>query len=101
MTPDEDIIYLVAFLSSALPNSTGKDSLDHIVGQNRKVMEFCSTMVPAIKQYLPHYSTREEWQNHYGHKWEAFVRRKMEYDPLKILAPGQRIFQKHGILDDK
>ncbi|KAL0425673.1 UNVERIFIED_CONTAM: Cytokinin dehydrogenase 6 [Sesamum radiatum] len=36
----------------------------------------------------------EEWRSHYGPRWEVFVQRKSAYDPLAILAPGQRIFQK-------
>ncbi|GKU92233.1 hypothetical protein SLEP1_g5990 [Rubroshorea leprosula] len=92
--PDEDIFYLVAFLSSAVPSSTGTDGLDHILTQNKKILEFCEVGSLGVKQYLPHYTTEEEWQAHFGPRWEVFVQRKSTYDPLAILAPGQRIFQK-------
>ncbi|XP_022766626.1 cytokinin dehydrogenase 1 isoform X1 [Durio zibethinus] len=94
VTPEEDIIYMVAFLSSALPSSTGTDGLEHIITQNQRILDFCAKAQLGAKQYLPHYSTQEEWQVHFGPQWETFVQRKSAYDPLAILAPGQRIFQK-------
>ncbi|KAH7557263.1 hypothetical protein JRO89_XS11G0091200 [Xanthoceras sorbifolium] len=94
VTPDEDIFYLVAFLSSAVPSSTGRDGLEHIVSQNQRILNFCATAGLGIKQYLPHYHTKEEWRDHFGPHWELFVKRKSTYDPLAILAPGQRIFHK-------
>lgn len=96
--PDEDIFYLVAFLSQANPLSTGKDGLQHILSQNKRIMDFCKESHFGVKQYLPHYPTQDEWRAHFGQQWETFQRRKMAYDPLSILAPGQRIFQK-GISD--
>ncbi|XP_010090224.2 cytokinin dehydrogenase 1 isoform X2 [Morus notabilis] len=94
VTPDEDIVYLVAFLSSATPFSTGKDGLENILTQNKRILEYCAEARLGTKQYLPHYSTQEEWRAHFGPKWKAFQQRKLAYDPLAILAPGQRIFQK-------
>ncbi|GAB4851648.1 Cytokinin dehydrogenase 1 [Ancistrocladus abbreviatus] len=92
--PEEDVFYLVAFLPSALPASTGPDGLEHILTQNERVLNFCQQAHLGVKQYLPHYGTRKEWQAHFGRKWEIFARRKLTYDPLAILAPGQKIFQK-------
>ncbi|KAF8398322.1 hypothetical protein HHK36_017249 [Tetracentron sinense] len=94
VTPGEEIFYLVAFLSSALPSSTGTNGLEHILTQNKRILDFCRTARLGMKQYLPHYTTQEEWRAHFGSRWEAFVQRKSTYDPLAILAPGQRIFQK-------
>ncbi|KAH6817715.1 cytokinin oxidase/dehydrogenase 1 [Perilla frutescens var. frutescens] len=94
ITPEEDVFYLVAFLSSAIPSSTGKDGLEHILSQNRKILSFSQRPNLGIKQYLPHYSTEEEWKVHFGAHWEVFCRRKLSYDPLAILAPGQRIFRR-------
>nr|KAJ0225049.1 hypothetical protein LSAT_V11C100039310 [Lactuca sativa] len=97
--PDEDIFYLVAFLSQANPLSTkGKDSLQHLLSQNKKILDFCKEAHLGVKQYLPHFHTQDEWRAHFGQTWETFQRRKMAYDPLAILAPGHRIFQK-GIFD--
>ncbi|EEF27923.1 gulonolactone oxidase, putative [Ricinus communis] len=94
ITPEEDIFYLVGFLSSAVPSSTGKDSLPHILARNKRILDFCSKANLGVKQYLPHYSSQEEWQAHFGPQWEVFVQRKSTYDPLAILAPGQRIFKR-------
>ncbi|KAF8006973.1 hypothetical protein BT93_K1080 [Corymbia citriodora subsp. variegata] len=94
VTPDEDIFYMVAFLPSAVPSDSGMESLEHILAQNERIKSLCSTKLPGVKQYLSHYSTQEEWQTHFGPRWEVFVQRKLEYDPLAILAPGQRIFQR-------
>ncbi|KAF5821297.1 putative cytokinin dehydrogenase [Helianthus annuus] len=94
VTPKENVFYLVAFLSSAMPSSTGTDSLENILSQNKRILQVCETANLETKQYLPHYNTQEEWKKHFGSQWEVFVRRKFRYDPLAILTPGQRIFQK-------
>ncbi|XP_074364996.1 cytokinin dehydrogenase 9-like [Apium graveolens] len=94
VTPQEDLFYLVAFLSSAVPHSTGSDGLKHILTQNRRILDFCDSAHLGVKQYLPHYDTQEEWKSHFGTKWEIFRKRKYTYDPLAILSPGQKIFQK-------
>ncbi|XVF75736.1 hypothetical protein PTKIN_Ptkin13bG0210900 [Pterospermum kingtungense] len=94
VTPEEDIMYLVAFLSSALPSSTGTDGLEHIMTQNQRILDFCANAQLGAKQYLPHYSSQNEWEAHFGPQWETFVQRKSAYDPFAILAPGHRIFQK-------
>ncbi|XP_047315608.1 cytokinin dehydrogenase 6-like [Impatiens glandulifera] len=92
--PEENVFYLVAFLSSAVPHSTGNDGLQHILSQNKRILSFCEAQKLEVKQYLPHYKTQEEWQTHFGSRWETFVQRKSAYDPLAILAPGHNIFQK-------
>lgn len=92
--PDEDIFYLVAFLSSAVPSSTGTDGLEHILTQNKRILDFCEAAHLGVKQYLPHYTTEDEWRVHFGQHWEVLKQRKSAYDPLAILAPGQKIFQK-------
>jgi len=91
--PDEEVFYLVALLSSA-PSSSGHDSLDLALRQNQRILDFCEKAKIGMKQYLPHYNTQEEWKHHFGERWEEFQRRKRVYDPLAMLAPGQRIFQK-------
>ncbi|XP_022983738.1 cytokinin dehydrogenase 4-like [Cucurbita maxima] len=94
VTPDEEIFYLVGFLFSALPTSTGKQSLEYILAQNQIILDYCVRDLPGCTQYLPHYSSQDEWQAHFGSKWRVLMERKSAYDPLSILAPGQRIFQK-------
>ncbi|KAL4186219.1 hypothetical protein AMTRI_Chr09g32740 [Amborella trichopoda] len=46
------------------------------------------------KLYLSYYSEEEHWKKHFGGKWERFLARKKMFDPLQILAPGQRIFKR-------
>ncbi|KAJ4906649.1 Cytokinin dehydrogenase 1 [Raphanus sativus] len=95
ITPDEDIFYLVAFLPSAVPNpNSGTNNLEYLLRQNQKVLNFCAEANINVKQYLPHYETQREWRSHFGNRWETFAKRKHVYDPLAILAPGHRIFQK-------
>ncbi|KAL0665828.1 hypothetical protein Bca4012_028532 [Brassica carinata] len=89
ITPSEDIFYLVAFLPSAVQND-----LEHLLRQNQRVLNFCAEAKMDVKQYLPHYETQREWRSHFGNRWETFAKMKHEYDPLAILAPGHRIFQK-------
>ncbi|KAL6145188.1 PREDICTED: cytokinin dehydrogenase 1-like [Fragaria vesca subsp. vesca] len=94
VTPDEDVFYLVAFLSSVVPSSTGTDGFDKILTLNRRILQYSATANLGIRQYLPHYRTQEEWRAHFGSQWKVFIQRKSSYDPLAILAPGQRIFKK-------
>lgn len=90
VTPEEDVFYLVAFLSSA----TAKHGLETILTRNMRILDFTQTSKLGIKHYLPHYTTTQEWKAHFGVHWQLFSARKMTYDPLAILAPGQRIFSK-------
>ncbi|CAN6586366.1 unnamed protein product [Malus baccata var. baccata] len=94
VTPDEDVFYLVALLSSAVPSSKGTDGLEYILTQNKRILEYSARADLGIKQYLPHYRTQGEWRAHFGPRWKAFARRKSSYDPLAILAPGQMMFKK-------
>ncbi|CAA6663579.1 unnamed protein product [Spirodela intermedia] len=79
--PDEEIFYLVGFLHSAPPVDGGAGNLRRALAQNERILSFCRSA--GIK-----------WMTHFGLRWETVVRRKMAYDPMAILAPGQRIFQK-------
>ncbi|KAJ6730987.1 GULONOLACTONE OXIDASE [Salix viminalis] len=92
VTPDEDVFYLVALLRSALDNGEETQSLEYLTNQNHKILRFCDDAGIKVKQYLPHYTTQEEWMDHFGDKWDQFYRRKMEFDPRQLLATGQRIF---------
>lgn len=90
--PDEDIFYLVAFLSHAVPSATGTDVVEQILNRNKHILDFCEAAHLGVKQYLPHYHKQEQWRGHFGPHWDTFAKRKSTYDPLAILAPGQRIF---------
>lgn len=93
VTPDEDVFYLVAFLRSALDAGDETQTLEYLTHQNRQILRFCDDAGIDLKQYLPHHTTREDWVDHFGDKWDQFYQRKMEYDPRSILATGQRIFK--------
>ncbi|KAF7065402.1 hypothetical protein CFC21_071507 [Triticum aestivum] len=88
--PDEEVFYLVGFLPSAI----GPHSIKRTLNLNNQIIEFSNKASIGVKQYLPNYATEPEWKAHYGARWDAFQQRKNTYDPLAILAPGQRIFQK-------
>ncbi|KAI5353800.1 hypothetical protein L3X38_006694 [Prunus dulcis] len=92
VTPDEDIFYLVALLRSALDTGDETHTLEHLTNQNRQILKFCDDAGIKVKQYLPHYTTQEEWMDHFGDKWGQFYQSKMDFDPRCILATGQRIF---------
>ncbi|CAI9764729.1 unnamed protein product [Fraxinus pennsylvanica] len=92
--PEEDIFYMVAFLPHAIPSSMQNDGLQFLISLNNRILDFCKTAQLGVKKYLPYYTTQEEWKEHFGPQWEVFLRRKSAYDPLAILAPGQRIFHK-------
>lgn len=90
--PDESIFYLVAFLRIALPSSG--PLLSSLIAENDKIMEICHNEKLGCKMYLPEYDNTDSWKRHFGDRWEDFARRKRQYDPDFILAPGQKIFPK-------
>ncbi|KAH7667208.1 cytokinin dehydrogenase protein [Dioscorea alata] len=91
--PDEEVFYLVAFLSS-VPSSANHDTLESALKLNADILDFCKQADIGMKQYLPYYTKEEDWRTHFGSRWKVFAQRKHDYDPLAILAPGQRIFRK-------
>ncbi|GKA50667.1 cytokinin dehydrogenase 5-like protein [Tanacetum coccineum] len=93
VTPNEDVFYLVALLRSALQNGDEALTLERLSDENRQILNFCKEQNIGVKQYLPHYTTQQEWMDHYGEKWPQIYKRKMEFDPRHILATGQKIFQ--------
>ncbi|CAK8531951.1 unnamed protein product [Lathyrus sativus] len=85
---EDEIFYAVGFL-----HSSGFDNWKAFDAQNIEILKFCKDAEIKYKLYLPHYSTQEEWRNHFGpKKWKSFVQRKYQFDPRMILSPGQRIF---------
>ncbi|GAV78492.1 FAD_binding_4 domain-containing protein/Cytokin-bind domain-containing protein [Cephalotus follicularis] len=85
--PDEDTFYTIGFL-----HSSGFNDWEAYDDQNKEILTFCDKAGINVKQYLPHYTTKEDWINHFGSKWETFRQRKDRFDPKRILSPGQRIF---------
>ncbi|XP_047265696.1 cytokinin dehydrogenase 3 [Capsicum annuum] len=86
--PEEDTFYCVGLLHSA----RGYDECKILDNQNEEILKYCDNTGLNIKQYLPHYKTKEDWIKHFGKKWNIFQQRKNQFDPKKILSPGQRIF---------
>lgn len=89
--PEGDIFYLVALLRFCRPYPGGP-AVDELVAQNRAIIDACRCNGYDFKIYFPHYHTQADWATHFGSKWSRFVDRKARYDPLAILAPGQKIF---------
>ncbi|XP_028210146.1 cytokinin dehydrogenase 3-like [Glycine soja] len=87
VTPHDDVFYVVSFL-----RSTVFDKLEEFKAQNRQILQFCANAGMGIKQYLPQNKTREKWEEQFGPKWKTFKQRKAQFDPNRILSPGQGIF---------
>jgi len=85
--PAEDVFYTLGLL-----HSSGFDDWEALEDQNEQILKYCNENGIKIKQYLPNYSTREEWKSHFGDKWKIFLETKGLFDPKMIMTPGQRIF---------
>lgn len=84
----EEIFYTMALLHTS-GTSDETDILDKLCNE---IIEFCEKAGIKMKQYIPHYNTKEDWMKHFGSKWNMFHERKTQMDPRMILSPGQRIF---------
>lgn len=91
--PDEAVFYAVSILLAAQPLTAAKNSVEQILAQNRKILNFCRTAKLGVKQYLGYHKTMAEWRAHFGSGWDNFQELKTTYDPFSILGPGQRIFR--------
>ncbi|XP_016471206.1 cytokinin dehydrogenase 3-like [Nicotiana tabacum] len=85
--PEEETFYCVGLL-----HSSGFNDWKNLDDQNEEILNYCDKAGLKIKQYLPHYKTKEDWIKHFGKKWNIFQQRKSQFDPKMILSPGQRIF---------
>ncbi|KAJ4833614.1 Cytokinin dehydrogenase 7 [Turnera subulata] len=89
---DGEIFYLVALLRFTLPYPEGSGSVEKLVSQNHEIVQLCNEKGFDFKLYLPHYKSQDDWKRHFGSQWPRFVERKASFDPMAILAPGQKIF---------
>ncbi|XP_020113411.1 cytokinin dehydrogenase 11-like, partial [Ananas comosus] len=89
--PNSEVFYLVALLRFTRPYPEGPTA-EELVAQNREIIRICRSNGYDFKLYLPHYDTQSEWAHHFGDGWPRFVERKARYDPMALLAPGQKIF---------
>ena len=87
--PNEDVFYTIGLLHSSMFNEW--EAFDDV---NKQILEFCRGAGILFKQYLPHYETEQDWIDHFGSKWDNFKLKKLQFDPNKILAPGQKIFNR-------
>ncbi|XP_076926206.1 cytokinin dehydrogenase 2-like [Bidens hawaiensis] len=90
VTPEDDdnMFYTVGLLNAAGPTTDPTV----IEKQNKKILDYCEKAGIKIKQYLPHYTNKAGWMNHFGNKWSVFKAMKEQFDPKMILSPGQKIF---------
>lgn len=92
--PDGDIFYIVALLR--FTNLYEKSaSVSDLVLQNHEIVQLCVRNGLNFKLYLPHYNTEDGWKQHFGDRWSWFVEMKSRFDPMAILAPGQKVFRRH------
>lgn len=91
--PEGEIFYLVALLRFTSPQANNP-SIDNLVAQNQEIIQLCTKNCFDFKLYFPHYNSQEDWKNHFGNEWTRFVKRKTYFDPMAILAPGQKIFSR-------
>lgn len=89
--PAGEVFYLVALLRFNRPPPEGPPT-EELLAQNQEVVDCCVANGYDFKMYLPHYRSRDQWEQHFGEQWPRFAERKACYDPLAILSPGQGIF---------
>lgn len=91
--PESEVFYLVALLGMRSPFPDGVP-MEQLMTQNEEIINHCVSSKYDFKLYLPHYADEEHWQTHFGNDWSRFVEMKSLYDPITVLTPGQRIFER-------
>ncbi|WOL05867.1 cytokinin dehydrogenase 3-like [Canna indica] len=95
---DKDpVIYIIGMLRSTNPARCPAECLEDRLRLNRRIARAASSSSIGAKQYIPHHRSPAEWKGHFSQHWDRFVARKMWFDPLSILAPGQGIFPRISI----
>lgn len=90
----DQVMYVVGILRSANPHEgCSHDCLQELLHRHRHIADSAGARLGA-KQYLAHHPTPAGWYQHFGQGWERFADRKVRFDPLSILGPGQGIFPK-------
>ncbi|KAF8401076.1 hypothetical protein HHK36_014379 [Tetracentron sinense] len=88
-----EIFYIVSLIRYNPPYPKGQP-VERLIAQNHEIIQGCVTRSFDFKLYMPHYRTEEQWKQHFGKQWPAFLEKKGCFDPMAILAPGQRIFSR-------
>ncbi|KAK1372619.1 Cytokin-bind domain-containing protein [Heracleum sosnowskyi] len=94
--PEGEIFYLVALQRFTLPYPKGPP-VEELVLQNSEIINCCLRNGLDFKLYFPHYNSEEGWKQHFGNQWSRFMERKAKFDPMAILAPGQKIFRRNRL----
>lgn len=92
--PEEGEIFYIVALLRFVPPCAKVSSVEKMVAQNQEIVHWCVKNGIDYKLYLPHYKSQEEWIRHFGNRWSRFVDRKAMFDPMAILSPGQKIFNR-------
>lgn len=87
--PDTDVVFLLSILR-ALPadDATVRALLADNRAMYEKAVAIGGTQYPISS--IP--AERGDWPRHYGARYPQALADKAQYDPRRILAPGQRIF---------
>lgn len=94
MIPNEGEIFYIVALLRFTPPFPKSPYVEKLVSQNQEIVQLCIKKGFDFKLYLPHYQSQEDWKRHFGNHWSRFVDRKANFDPMAILAPGQKIFKR-------
>jgi cytokinin dehydrogenase len=87
--PAEEVLFLFDILRTAPPDPV---RVQAAIAANRRLFEraravggtrYCIGTLPF---------TAEDWSEHFGSLWPAFVRAKRAFDPANVLTPGQGTF---------
>lgn len=88
--PGDDVVFLFSMLRNALPHIP-----DHVTTQlqhNRDIYDAARALGSTSYAIGSIPFAPADWQDHFGAAWLDFVDAKDEYDPGRILTPGQGIF---------
>lgn len=88
--PDSPMFFLMAMLRAVNPPSTAETNrlLEVNREQYDQVVAVGGTQYPVSAIRL----TPDDWRRHYGPAWPSFNAAKRQYDPNRVLTPGQGIF---------
>lgn len=88
--PPGELVWLFAMLRTGKPDdpATTTRMIELNETLHRSARRAGGTVYPV--NALP--MTSEDWRAHFGPAWDALSTAKNQYDPNRILAPGQRLF---------
>jgi FAD/FMN-containing dehydrogenase len=93
--PDGDIVFLVGVLPFP-PDEP--DLVAERITMNGALYDKARALGGLIYPIGAIPFAHADWVHHFGSAWPEFIAAKARYDPLRLLAPGQRIFSSHGVV---